>query len=439
MQNLISILLILSTSWLLSCLIKGYLRDVLTPWVLAGLMVWGGMMVFVSGPLTVLGTIYYYLAVGFLTNGFKHGGIRYNTVAKSFLIFWCYMLVSMLVNPFGFTGAIYFALWLLEWIAVGYFVGLWIIRTPDGLGRIARAVAIMTTIVSYLYIKSGALRGNFEMAERMGLDEGALAGDRAANVNLIGLVMVLFLPFSFLALIEGGKGIWSQIARCFGGFNFLVMGTILLRTGSRNSSLVFVPILLFALNYQGKSRRYQMLRRIMILVCAAIAVGGILWYALHLNAGTELNEMRTFKYDQEDVTSGRMNAFADFFNELTPLQWMFGGGPHVDVIKGVAMIANGHCAHFQLFLQSGFVGLILYSCFVIAICFANRGNKRIRNLILMLFFVWFLTGVGESANIMRGPLGGKLYLGMAIAFCSKMWGWQRGVSWDRGANLGCYS
>jgi hypothetical protein len=76
--------------------------------------------------------------------------------------------------------------------------------------------------------------------------------------------------------------------------------------------------------------------------------------------------------------------------------------------------------YMNIFYQSGYVGLALLVLFglYVTVC-SFRRHDRLGHMAILLLSVWFLTGIGESANISHSVGYSKFGLGVAIAFCSK--------------------
>ena len=76
--------------------------------------------------------------------------------------------------------------------------------------------------------------------------------------------------------------------------------------------------------------------------------------------------------------------------------------------------------YMNIFYQSGYVGLALLVLFglYVAVC-SFRRHDRFGHMAILLVTVWFLTGLGESANIFPNNGYGKFCLGIAIALCSR--------------------
>lgn len=395
------------------------IRDKITPWVLAGLLTWTAITPFVPTRVFFFGVLFFYLAIAFLTDGYSIKMCGRNGALLLFLLFWGWMLVSMFFGKYAMTCFAQYLVILFELISVGYFVGMWALRTPRGMERIVRAAAVFFTLVTLSYIVSGSLSpGAMDQNLRAGVNMEGLSGelaDRKQNVNWVGLSVVGLLPYLYLYVFNRESISRAKWIKMLGVVNALVLSLILLRTGARNACLGLLPIAwYFIFDKSGGSRA----RRIALFSVLTIVLGGMI-----VLTTSSISKLRIFSHekgeDLNQLSSGRLDWFANYYQYSTDSEHWIGSGGWFDILEtGEVVLGNYHSVYFQIFRQSGYVGLMLFMLFALVLTWRGIHIGQRGRLLLMFFGVWALTGVAESQAILRGG-NTKVLLGMAMAFCSR--------------------
>ena len=344
-----------------------------------------------------------------------------NGVLKAFVFFWAYVIFSMFLGERRWTTALYCLDVAVEYILPSVAVASWVLMRPNEWKRLICYLTVTIFLISLLFIRtSGSVSASSGMGERTGIDSESLGGEEL-NVNLFGLMIVSILPWCLIGVLEQMKTRWAMVLRALQGTSILILTALLVRTGSRNSALVLLPMgayLLFAKSSLKKIHKIG----IVVLVFMFVLLGLFV-----LSGEGKLEDMRIFNYKggyKSDVTTGRADFFAEYISWLhrTPVNVILGGGallPRKDTLWMYFTFGNGHSIYPQIYAQSGVVGIVLLVVFMIASgCGGLRLQKR-GHLALMMIAIWFVTGVGESANITQIGSGGKTLLGFGIGFCCR--------------------
>ncbi len=406
-------------SWIFKATIPQRIRDKITPWVLAGLLTWTAITPFVPTRIFFFGVLFYYLAISFLTDGYSLRMCSRNGVLLLFLLFWGWMLVSMFFGKYAMICFSQYLIILFELISVGYFVGMWALRTPGGMERIVRAAAVCFTLVTFFYIVTGSLSPEAMDANmRAGVNVEGLSADiadRKSNVNWIGLSMIGLLPYLFLYVLGKQQYTRMKWMKIVGVVNVLVLTLLLIRTGARNACLGLLPIawyFIFAKSGGNRAKRMAIFSVLVIFLGLLIVL-----------TTSSISNLRVFSYekgtDLNQFSSGRIDWYINYYNSAKVGERWFGSGGYVDITEtGQIVLGNYHSVYFQIFRQSGYVGSLLFALFAIGLMVRSVRMGTMGRLALMLFGVWALTGVGEAQPILRGG-STKVLLGLAVALCSR--------------------
>ena len=124
----IKLTLVLLCSLFFKAVIPEKTRDKITPYVFAFYI---GAQSFASSLIgwpAVINVAMGYIIRAFLLDGFQMRNFRNNPTMSIFLVFWGYMIFSMLLGEFPGYAAMYYLDVLVESVMVGYFVGMRILR-----------------------------------------------------------------------------------------------------------------------------------------------------------------------------------------------------------------------------------------------------------------------------------------------------------------------
>ena len=396
------------------------LRDKMTPWVFAWLLTWTAITPFVPVRYFFFGVFLFYLSISFLTDGYSLKMCGRNGVLCFFLMFWGWMLISMAFGEYSLICFSQYLIILFELIAVGYFVGMWAMRTPDGMKKLLRATAVCFSIVAFFYVSTGSLSPeNMDANMRAGvnLEEVADGMDMKSNVNWIGLSMIGLLPYLYLCIlsVRNSSSKHLKLIKLFAVVNAVILSVVLIRTGARNACLGLLPIAWYFLSDKTGGNR---IKRIAIFAALVIGLGMII-----LITTSSISELRVFSYEKgmnlNEYSSGRVDWFLNYWDSSTATEHWFGSGAWYDIKEdGSIVLGNFHSMYMQIFRQSGFVGILLFVLFSTALLFRGLQIGMRGKIVIMFFGVWALTGIGEAQPILRGG-NTKMLLGLAIAFCSR--------------------
>lgn len=381
------------------------------------------ILYFPYGFITFYGNILQIACAGICLSCWDGRALGRNGVLKVFIFFWAHVIFSMFLGERRETAALYCLDVAVEYILPSAAVASWVLMRPNEWKRLICCLTVAIFLVSLIFIRtSGSIGDTTRVDGRAGLDAAELGGGTELNVNVFGLMIVSILPWCLIGMLEQMKTQWAIVLRALQGVSILILMALLVRTGSRNSALVLLPMGVYLLFAKSSLKRIHKLG-IVILVFMFALIG-----LVALSGQGKFEDMRIFNYKNEykrDVTTGRLDFFVEYISWLhrTPVNVIFGGGallPRKDVSEwNYFNFGNGHSMYPQIYAQSGVVGIGLLVVFMILSgCSGMRLQKR-GHLALMMIAIWFVTGVAESLNILQGGSGGKAFLGFGIGFCCR--------------------
>ena len=416
MRQLLLFFFLLAGSLVLKCVVKGSLREALTPFSVMWMLIWYPIQPFVfsgNGYIVVLCWTYYYFSLCLLTNGYNLSSLKYNVVFRWFIAFVCYIQIAMMFGEMKFTGFIYHLLLFCELIAAGYFTGIWIIEKPERFQKILRLVPFAALLVIVLYVRNGAFSTTFDAAQRIGIDSEKLNSDMVVNVNWVGLSIAGIIPWCVLSLLHGTTSRF-KILNFFNIIPLLAAFVVIFKTGSRNAMLVFLPVLYYLM---FGARRVNFVFRIVMITFLTVCSS---WFFVRVVGS--LSDSRIFSVNQgslNEISSGRVEHFLYDYNQMSSLEHFFGGG--LVVFNGVEgkIVANKFNIFVQVFMESGYVGLFLIVVILILMYKNCRRNTEFGAVAMLGMLTWVFTGMGEACNLMRTGIGCKFLFGMSLALCSR--------------------
>lgn len=411
-------------SLVLKAIIPEKTRNRITPYVFALFILLPTLGTGLTGMTAVIFIAVGYVVRAFLLDGFQIRWLKGNPTVGVFLMFWLYMVLSMIFGDFPSYASMYYVSTFIDSIMVGYFVGMWILRNPDSWGRFLRITSVTAAICLLFYARHGIFSagqlGSVSNEMRSTISFQAEGNElRTANENYVGLLIASLLPYPFL-LVMGrhfgdSRAKWIKMV-AYAAFILLVLA--LIRTGSRNACLGLIPILVylfFAKTTLTRSKKIAFRVFVFIVILGAIA----------FSFGA-LDRLRiyTASVDRDDISSGRMSHFEAKLYGRTDVQKWFGCGALYDyrfyeeLGRAFPPMSNGHSMYFQILWQSGYIGVFFLFIVILATWLRARKLGARGHVVLLLFFVWALCGVAESLPLLYEGMF-KPLVGIALAFCTK--------------------
>lgn len=415
MRQFLLILILITLSYILKRLVRGRLRDILTPFSVIWVLIWYPLQPYVlvgSSIVILVCWAYYFFSLGLLTNGYDLSSAKGNDVLRLLLIFWVYLEICMLWGDIAIKAFIYHILLLMEFIAAGYFTALWIIARPERFDRILQIVPFAGFVILALYQKNGAFSSGIDAEMRVGIDTGELNTDRIVNVNWVGLSMAGLFPWFVLALMQKYKSRAWTFLKYLNVIPLLATAYIIVRTGSRNASMIFLPVLYYIAFLEKRVKVYW--RWIMLL---GIVAGGVYYLSAHTYA---ISELRMFSYSGNlaEMSNGRLDEMKVLYNRIPDIKKMIGAGAPVFHYAIGDDMRNCLSIYFQIFYEVGPICFTFFMFILSKIWIEGRKNGYFGHLAIFFLLCWMFTGIGEACNFMRTGIGCKFMFGMAIAFCN---------------------
>lgn len=382
----------------------------------------------IGGVLHFAATSFNFVIVMFLCNGFFRPDTRNNPVWKSFMVFWMYMFAIVFTGFFPLQGACGYLTEFVTTFAAGYFLAMWICRTEGSLKNVLIAVLCAALLAIAYSLQHGGLDASLlDEQGRAGLDVSLLDEGVDQNVNHVALSMTCFLPFLLVLMLKGYRGMFVKSARILAGFAFVVVTLIVIRTGSRNGALAFVPCVWYF--FHATKRRGGKFAKLMIGVCVLISV--MVGVAVVMRGSDHL---RAFNFSissgygdtaLERLSTGRTHIYENVWHAMSPMERVFGRGAALwdkfydtetgEVIKVTKVnTGNLHSMYVVIFLRSGFVGSFLFLSFLMTVI---RWGFRLgdRGKMALLFIgLWLATGVGEGWGMIGGTSAVLAGIGMGF-------------------------
>jgi O-antigen ligase len=275
--------------------------------------------------------------------------------------------------------------------------------------------------MALLYVKHGGISAVDASVQggRATFDAETLYEDAPINENYTALAMLCYIPVLLVSLFQTVR---TQKEKLLKILSFALLGftvLVLVRTGSRNGTVGFLPSLWYCLF--STTNRMKRRKRLFLLVLATIIFVPVVSYTMR-----GADKLRIFDFSTESdsrnvskenvLTSGRFEIWSMHVEEMDVVDRLVGRGfRRKDLNRlGRVSVGNAHCAYMTVFYNSGFVGIILLLCFMIAS--VSLGFKlRDRGRIALLFIgTWFMSGVAESLPIQGGVSGVLAGFGMGL-------------------------
>lgn len=417
---LVRILVILAMSWFFKVALPKKWRDAITPWSFAGLMVHANVVPFIGGAAHFFLLMFYFVNMAILLDGCNVNLFKKNKVMSAFLVFWGYLTISSLWCDGPYFAVTWWLGSLLELVLAGYFAGIWAMRTPDGMRRLLTPLAVVGVLSLYFYFKYGFV-SQLDATGRGMLDRSLLDEDKGTNVNQIGLSLApIVSSMMILALSKMPNDPWHKIAKGAAFVALLLTSYLLIRTGSRNACLVFLPCGYFAwksLHFTGRKAK-----TIFFLGCAALLLV-IIVKTFILSDATQLRGFQLMeqggKFDVYYATSGRWFEFELYLSNMSGLEWFFGAGPEYYVSEMGPHVGGCLSVYVTLLRFVGVFGMLLLMIYFMVQVSQGQKKGLYGQIAILFFLTWAITGLAEGQGIRRGHAV-RLVQGVALALCSNL-------------------
>lgn len=399
-------LIILSFLW---CqVVPKRIKDAVVPWMFAWVIYNVCCAAFYVGALHALLAISNYSAVIIMCDGFGYGKRGKNGVWIALLIFWGYLTISPVWGCYTLKGMFFWLNALCTSLCCGYYVARWVINTERGLCKLLFAMICVTTVIMILYSSHGALAQVEEGIGRAGFDSDTLDVDVKSNVNYTALVMHCIMPFLVVALLRPPRMKWDKMMRFGALILMMLVGLVLIRTGSRNGVVGALPALWYFLF--STTSRVKRRKRILMLIIVTI-----LFIPLMLKMMSGAESIRAFDFENKELadhavgaekwTTGRMSMWVNEVGRMDLMQKIFGRGfERFDLVRGKVNAGNAHCMYMTIFYHSGMLGILLFLIFLFNVlsCGLKMGDRG--RMGLLFLGTWLMTGIGESWGMGGGAI-----------------------------------
>lgn len=415
---LFRVIVLLVMSWFFKIILPTKVRNFLTPWCFALSLIHQNIVPFIAGfPHFALMALYW-VEIAILLNGCKLSSLRHNSVMKAFLVFWGYLTLSAMLCDYPRYGVLYYMNALLELVLVGYYVGIWAITTEDGLVRLFRAVVIIAIIPIMFYVRYGA-GGELDSAGRIVLDQDIVEEGLGQNVNGIALALapiivclLIFVTFdSTVKKTHPVLKMWAIIMLMASSF-------FLLRTGSRNGTLVLVPCAYFIYKKLATSRQKNSFLVFLILI-GALAVGWIVSSQAGGIRALSLTFESSGAADLDSFSSGRVSIFRNLLSRMNGLDYFLGKGPLVVRNDNEYAVLGAMSIYVTVYHNTGVIGCSLLLIYFSMMFYTTRRIGNIGLIAFLFFAAWAITGVAEDSGLGRGH-SIRMIQGVSLALCSKL-------------------
>lgn len=430
MKEFINIYGCLALAFVFGMLIRPAARDKWTPFMFAYMLWWyvAGSTFTVMMHLRLYQVLWLmqFVPMAFLLSGFRPSQWRNNGAITGFIVFFTWFFLTALWGEGNLMEVLKVHFGILRMVVIGIVVGSWVLSKPDGLMRLLRAVSIAAFFAALLYAKYGSWSATAlaDAGGRMVVDTSELVGDAdqiagAFNVNRFALLGTVILPFPFLFMLENWRIKKEKLLKCVAIVSILILTLVVIKTGSRNGGAGLLPLVWY---FVFAKTSLKGPKKIAIMLVFSIAMTGLVFKVM------QGNELRVFKFTEEkgttiyEIGTGRGAIFANWYNGMKDFQHAVGAGVPWGELRedGTRRLANCHSMYMNIFVQSGYVGLVLLGLFGLSVVICSfRRHDRFGRVAILLVTVWFLTGLGEAANIFPENGYGKFCLGIAIALCSR--------------------
>ncbi len=418
---LLRIAIILAMSLILKYTLSQKLRDMLIPWCFFGMLAHGCVVPFISGFVHFVVLCCYFIEMAILLDGCNLKYFQRNPPMTAFLVFWGYLMLSSLWSDDVYVAFTWWVGCLFELVLAGYFLGIWILRTPDGLRRLFTPLALAGILILYNYFKYGFTE-TIDASGRGVLDEDMLDEGLGTNVNQIGLMLApVVSSLVVMLMVRVSRNKWQQIVKLAAIITLLLTAYLLLRTGSRNACLVFFPCVYFIY----KSIRFTGKKAQTLFLFGIVGVGLAILVKVFMMSESNMLRAFTFwesgnSFDVYQASSGRWYEFEMYLSKMSGIDWLIGAGTEVYKVETGQKVVGGCLSTYVTLLRfSGLIGLMLLGIYFLVMLHSARRSGFIGQVALLFFMTWVVTGIAEGKGVRRG-FSLRLLQGVSLALCSKI-------------------
>ena len=401
-------------------------RNVMVPLALAYYL----LVIVVIGAVGTSGLVHFlftsmnFVPVMIMCDGLNAKEWHGNAAWKAFVFFYVYMTIIGLTGYLPMSCTMFYLQSFLNTFAAGYFVARWVCRTEGGLRKLVVPLIGVAIVAIIYYVQNQRLLSNeLDVYGRMDVSE-LIDDDHVVNVNGIALRIDAILPFLLLAFFYVRKYLFVKYVALASA---IILGLLLVRTGSRNGTLVLLPCIWYFLHASVRGRLKMKYVVALIIVGVIFTVG-----VLFTNKG--VNIIRAFDFSGESqmgieysamdrISTGRWSMYQQGLSYMSPTAKIFGKGGMNSLYssKGERIVrfrgANAHSIYMTIFYRSGLVGILLFVIFL-CVFFAEAKKMGFRgNMAKFFMLCYLLTGIGESWGMNGGATA--ILAGFAIGLISR--------------------
>lgn len=424
---LIRLIIIFGLSFAFHAILSPKAKNLLIPWSVAFLILQQNAVPFIGGLPHFILMVLYWFAMAIVLDGCNLRMLQNNKAMFLFGLYWLYMTIMSIASDYVYYGLMYHINAYVELLLVGYFAGIWVMKTPNGIKRLLIAVAILSIPIYIIYARFG-FAGTTDHLGRAMLDAELKEQELGTNVNAIGLAVAPIFVLMLIGVVALRIRKWAPIIRYLIPISLAAAFYFMIRTGSRNTGLVFLPAIYFFFKVKtlGKTTR-----KFGIAIIVAIGMLSAIMIFKHQASSSDsgVSRLRIFQLqgdansmvtDLESISSGRISTFIEYLRDMEGINYLIGRGPAISkTYEGSMFVSGGMSIYVGTFHNTGILGIILMlMCFIYMYVFSKR-NGNVGKLVFFLFAAWAVTGVAESAGISRGQVI-RLLQGMSLAFCSAL-------------------
>lgn len=365
-------------------------------------------------------TVWNFVVVMVLCNGFPSSDWKGNPVWKAFLFFGVYMFIIVFTGYFPIIGACRYINEFVTTFAAGYFLSCWMCKNPNALNRVQVFVLIAAWFAIIYAIRHGGLNpALLDASGRAALDSDSLEEGVTQNVNHTALTLSCLLPFLVTLMLKPAEKIGESFVKWAASAAFVIIVLMIIRTGSRNGALAFIPCIWYFFNASKKKGRLAVQIFLAVFIFAAIAVGLklVMRNASSIRAFDFLGQSGAEIYETagDALTSGRISMYKSNLDNMSVIEklvgkgfmmsdnvWSFDRKTGLYVKNRKLTSGNAHSMYMTVFYRSGFIGVFLFVVFLVK---AIRQGLRLGNrgrIGLVFLGVWLMTGVGEAWGMIGG-------------------------------------
>lgn len=382
-------------------------RDRIVPWAFALMMCNVCCSTFYGGGMHAILGIFNYALFAIVCDGFGYGRRNQNPTWIAVVALWVYMIFSSIYGKYCIDGFAYWLNTFLTSFCPGYFLALWLLRTPGGLRRLSLPMVLLSFLTVILYARHGGMTQVEAGVNRAAFDMETMAEDVVFNLNAVAIYMILLLVFMTIIYMR------TPLTRRENIIKYAALGVavpltlIMIRAGSRAGALCLAPICLYFLFSTGNGKK-KVKRILLFIVGTLIVIVGVRYMmkgADYLRAFSMKNDAGEGYYGSfaDQMTTGRTTMWLNHLESMTTGQLLAGHGlVERNEITGRVTPGNAHSMYMTVMYNSGVLGI---SLMIILIVMAMRESRRIGDrgrMALMFIGVWLIHGIGESWGMTGG-------------------------------------